>query len=550
MAELDFDNEDDDLNLDDTDIDGLDDDLDIDDAGIEDGEGAPPANATSAGSSGGFFTRQRIFLILGIVVAVLIGVGVFFFARNAFSPDARTNANMPMTTEQKKAAAEKKKKEEAKKKRNRKIKYEVLFPQLSATQAAAVLKQLSLSNISFTQEQNGQNFRISVDEDRLEEAKNLLAVRGIPAGGAQGYELLDESQTLGVTEFDKRIRYLRALSGELERAVMQLDAVETAKVQIVLPEQRLFAVTQPPVTASILIRRVHGADINDDIVFSIIQYIANAVENLQPENVSVIDTEGQVLSLGIFERMAARQAGLLDDEEVDSTPTVDMQKIGQPIIPSFAEMKKWYEVKTKFEQDLEDKVLKQLIGVLPIGSFKATVTADVGPLEKGKIVDIKRIAVGVVIDNNNDDIFLNQDLKQQIFATVSAAIGYKRGRDSIQLSRADFLLFTEAERRRLERLKGETESINWLWFLIPIIPLALGFAWWWRRQQEERKKLVIEGGADGDLDDLAAYNYQDGLNRIKQVAATQPEIISEILNEYMRNSQEEASLEEVPGNVE
>jgi flagellar biosynthesis/type III secretory pathway M-ring protein FliF/YscJ len=542
MAELDFDN-DDELNLDDTDVDGLDDDLNLDDG--DDGVANDGPTQSGSASSGGFFTRQRIFLILGIVVAVLIGVGVFFFARNAFSSDPMRNPNIPMTAEQKKAVEEKKKEEAEKKRRNRKIKYEVLFPQLSGTQAAAVLKQLSLSNISFTQEQNGQNFRISVDEERLEEAKNLLAVRGIPAGGAQGYELLDESQTLGVTEFDKRIRYLRALSGELERAVMQLDAVETAKVQIVLPEQRLFAVTQPPVTASILIRRVAGAEMNDDIVFSIIQYIANAVENLQPENVSVIDTEGQVLSLGIFERMAARQAGLLDEEDPDATPTADMQKVGQPIIPSFAEMKKWYEVKTKFERDLEDKVLKQLIGVLPIGSFKATVTADVGPLEKGKIVDIKRIAVGVVIDNNNDDIFLNQDLKQQIFATVSAAIGYKRGRDSIQLSRADFLLFTEAERRRLERLKGESDSISWMWFLLPLIPIALGLAWWWRRQQEERKKLVIEGGAHGDLDDLAAYNYQDGLNRIKQVAATQPEVIAEILNEYMEKSQDDTSLEEV-----
>ena len=96
-------------------------------------------------------------------------------------------------------------------------------------------------------------------------------------------------------------------------AKLATDAVETAKVQIVLPEQRLFAVTQPPVTASVLIRRVPDKELNDDIVFSVIQYIANAVENLQPENVSVIDTEGHVLSLGIFERMAARQAGLLEE---------------------------------------------------------------------------------------------------------------------------------------------------------------------------------------------------------------------------------------------
>ena len=90
---------------------------------------------------------------------------------------------------------------------------------------------------------------------------------------------------------------------------MQMRMIETCKVQIVLPEQRLFAVTQPPVTASILIRKKNNEDITDDVVFSIIQLVSNSVENLQQENVSVITTEGFVLSTGIFERIAARDAG-------------------------------------------------------------------------------------------------------------------------------------------------------------------------------------------------------------------------------------------------
>ena len=59
------------------------------------------------------------------------------------------------------------------------------------------------------------------------------------------------------------------------------DIIEASKVQIVLPEQRLFTVTQPPVTAAILIRLKRGTESTDEIVFSIMQMAANAVENLQ-----------------------------------------------------------------------------------------------------------------------------------------------------------------------------------------------------------------------------------------------------------------------------
>ena len=90
------------------------------------------------------------------------------------------------------------------------------------------------------------------------------------------------------------------MSGELEQSIMEFDAIDTAQVEIVIPEPRLFAVTQPPVTASILIRKKINAMITDDLVFSIIQMTSNSVENLQPENISVVDTEGRLLSGGVF----------------------------------------------------------------------------------------------------------------------------------------------------------------------------------------------------------------------------------------------------------
>ena len=61
--------------------------------------------------------------------------------------------------------------------------------------------------------------------------------------------------------------------------------------------------TQPPVTSSILIKRKNGANINDETVYAIMQLVSNSVENLLPENISVVDTEGRVLSTGVMNRM-------------------------------------------------------------------------------------------------------------------------------------------------------------------------------------------------------------------------------------------------------
>ena len=87
---------------------------------------------------------------------------------------------------------------------------------------------------------------------------------------------------------------------------MEFDVVDYAYVEIVIPETKLFAVTQPPVTSSILIKRKNGANINDETVYAIIQLVSNSVENLLPENISVVDTEGRVLSTGVFERMTEK----------------------------------------------------------------------------------------------------------------------------------------------------------------------------------------------------------------------------------------------------
>lgn len=542
MAEIDFDDElDDDLDED------IDEDIDLDFDEDEGGEGDDAQGEASEKTS--FLTRRRIIIISAVIVSVFVLSAILFGLR--LMGDKQDNSPK-LSTQQGQLSSqnnsvEEKSESKPKKKKKKKIKYVKLYD-LERANIADVLRELSYADITYKSEQRGKTFTVSVDQDEISEALNLLALKGLPASDKEGYALLDDAATLGVTEFDKKVRFVRALSGELEKAIIQIDSIDNAKVQIVLPKERLFSVTQPPVTAAILVRKKIGVEVNDDIVFGIIQIVANAVENLQQENVSVIDTEGIVLSNGIFERMALRDAGLDQEpeEEIEVVENIEAPspEFAQPIIPNFDEINEWLKVKVEFETNLEQKASDQLKGVLPVGSYKIAISSELGPLNNGEIVDVRFLATSIVIDSNRDDIFVSPELKQQIFSTIAGSIGYVRGRDTIQLNLADFTLLSPEEQ---EALRKQVEgSLFWnrirTFVLYPMIPVILGFAGYfgfqyYRRRFAKRKEVIEDNDADVFQDEIQSERRWDD---IRARASQNPEGIAEIMEEWLSLEIEEA----------
>ena len=325
-------------------------------------------------------------------------------------------------------------KKKPEKKKKKKIKYIDLYKQLEGTQLSPILRELSYLNISYNVVQNGKQYDLQVDQDQIDEAKHVLAIKGMPSGAVKGYEIFDEASNLGVTEFDKRIRLIRALSGEMEKSIMEFDVVDYAYVEIVIPETKLFAVTQPPVTSSILIKRKNGANINDETVYAIMQLVSSSVENLLPENISVVDTEGRVLSTGVLDRMDQK----IKEIEKKTASVTDVGK-GKVIIPAIEDVVDWFQLKFNYETVLEKKALNQLNGVLPTGSYKTAVTIDLNSVSKTGAPDIKQIVTSVVVDDQFEEVEMNQDTMEQITQAVAGAVGYVEERDTIHISKASFL---------------------------------------------------------------------------------------------------------------
>lgn len=178
-----------------------------------------------------------------------------------------------------------------------KPKYEPLYPNLNINDSATIAAKLKDMKIDYKLGSDGTTILVPAAQKyqlRLDLANEL------PRGGVVGFESFNETR-FGETDTDKRIRYLAALQGELTRTIEQMTEVETANVHIVLPETSLFIEDEKPTTASVLLKFKPYANINKSKIKSIINFLSHSVEGLHPENVTIIDVNGNLLSEGVID---------------------------------------------------------------------------------------------------------------------------------------------------------------------------------------------------------------------------------------------------------
>ena len=169
----------------------------------------------------------------------------------------------------------------------------LLYGDLDLTEAAEMADDLAKAHISFTTSPDGT--RIFVAKDKVASARLLLAKNGLPSGGAVGYELFDKSGTLTSTQFEQSINETRAMEGELERSIRLLNGVRNVRVHLVLPHRDLFSTETNPSQASVVLDIGRAGRMAPDGIQAIQNLVAAAVPGLRPQNISIVDTRGDVL---------------------------------------------------------------------------------------------------------------------------------------------------------------------------------------------------------------------------------------------------------------
>ncbi len=172
--------------------------------------------------------------------------------------------------------------------------YSVVYSGLSEADAAQIVQKLDESRIPYRLRDSST---ILVPSNQVYEVRLRMAREGLPKSGTVGYELFS-GNTLGMTEFTQKVNFQRALEGELERTIGSLEAVEAVRVHVVRPERTLLSSEQAPTTASITIKERMGQALDAAQVRAITHLVASSVEGLQPENVVVVDSNGNLLAGG------------------------------------------------------------------------------------------------------------------------------------------------------------------------------------------------------------------------------------------------------------
>jgi flagellar M-ring protein FliF len=212
------------------------------------------SNATTAGGSPIPAGLKPLLMLLGVAAAVAAGVAVVLWSQGPT--------------------------------------YSLLFGNLATDDAAQIVQSLEQAGIPYRADTQGGG--ISVPADRVNDARLKLAAKGLPESG--GFSLIDKDPGFGVSQFMETARYQHALETELARTIGALKQVESARVHLAVPQQSAFVRDRRPSSASVFLQLKSGRRLEHEQVTSIINLVASSIPGLESNQVTVVDSQGRLLS--------------------------------------------------------------------------------------------------------------------------------------------------------------------------------------------------------------------------------------------------------------
>jgi len=200
-------------------------------------------------------TRQ-LMLLVGVALAVAIGVGVVLWSRG---PN-----------------------------------YALLYAGLDSKDAAAVTQALQAGNTPYTLSPDGSS--ISVPAADLAAVRLKLASQGLPQGNA-GTVMPGADSPFGMSDLAERTRYQQMLETDLGNTIAGLQSVRSARVHLALPKPSAFVRDNRQASASVLLTLYPGRQLDQSQVAAIVHLVASSVPELDAKQVSIIDQQGQLLTI-------------------------------------------------------------------------------------------------------------------------------------------------------------------------------------------------------------------------------------------------------------
>ncbi|MDK2903150.1 MAG: flagellar M-ring protein FliF [Clostridiales bacterium] len=174
--------------------------------------------------------------------------------------------------------------------------YTVLYSGLDVKEAGEITQKLDEMGVPWRATAGGTAIEVPKGQDA--KIRMQLATEGIPKTGGN-YDLFMQSSAFGTTDYKEQKLYVFQQQERLQESIMTIQGVDQAVVNISVPEEDSFVLKEDvqPATASVLLKLSPGVEMKSAQVSGIQQLVAKSVIGLQPENVTVIDDQANILSV-------------------------------------------------------------------------------------------------------------------------------------------------------------------------------------------------------------------------------------------------------------
>jgi flagellar M-ring protein FliF len=174
--------------------------------------------------------------------------------------------------------------------------FALLYAGLDSKDAAAVTQALQASNTPYQLGPDGAS--ISVPASELAAVRLKLAAQGLPQGSAgTAASIPGADSPFGMSDLAERTRYQQMLETDLGNTIAGLQSVRTARVHLALPKPSAFIRDNRQASASVLVTLFPGRQLDASQVAAIVHLVASSVPELDPRQVSVVDQQGQLLTV-------------------------------------------------------------------------------------------------------------------------------------------------------------------------------------------------------------------------------------------------------------
>jgi flagellar M-ring protein FliF len=194
---------------------------------------------------------------------------------------------------------------------------------------------------------------VYVSSEHYQKIKLGMARQGMTQSGSPGVDIIMQDMGFGVSQRVEKVRLKHAREQQIASTIEEMTVVARAKVLLALPKENVFARREKQASATVVLTTRRGSMISSGEVNSIVDIVASAVQGLEPDRVTVTNSNGRLLNSGSQGAESAR-------------------------------LRKEYDLEKKRESAYIEKIDSILIPVLGLGNYtaQADVTMDFTSLEQ------------------------------------------------------------------------------------------------------------------------------------------------------------------------